>query len=82
MSSNLGKFQWNCITLVGFDALGGVLQPSSQTIPNGNVYYYPASTENSNNQQVNNGALITGDLESSLASLAENLSISKTQTVK
>ncbi|KAF2903215.1 hypothetical protein ILUMI_02972 [Ignelater luminosus] len=56
-----------------FDGLGGVLQPSTQsgqanqpTTPNNNT---------TNNNQQSSGALITGDLDSSLASLAENLTI-------
>lgn len=66
----------------GFDSLGGVLQPTSltgsQTITNGNTTNI--KSENSEQQK---STLLTGDLESSLASLAENLSInSRPQPVK
>lgn len=66
----------------GFDSLGGVLQPTSltgsQTITNGNT----SNTKNENTEQ-KSSTLLTGDLESSLASLAENLSInSRPQPVK
>ncbi|XP_066154902.1 phosphatidylinositol-binding clathrin assembly protein LAP-like isoform X1 [Euwallacea fornicatus] len=64
-----------------FDPLGGVLQPinTNGQATNGN------SNDNLNgNQQTNgNGGLLTGDLESSLASLAENLTINdRKQTIK
>lgn len=71
----------NCVVSDGsFDSLGGVLQPTSLTgssQPNS----IPASiaSNNNNNHHQNteqpSSALLTGDLESSLASLAENLSI-------
>ncbi|GLV35029.1 like-AP180 [Carabus blaptoides fortunei] len=52
----------------GFDGLGGVLQPAtSQGVP--------TSNNNKSTAQSQGSALLTGDLESSLASLAENLSI-------
>lgn len=59
-----------------FDGLGGLLQPSNQSGPV-NMHHQlqtPNNNNNSNSQQ-SSGALITGDLESSLASLAENLTI-------
>lgn len=67
----------------GFDSLGGVLQPTSltgsQTITNGNT----PTTKNENTEQPKSSTLLTGDLESSLASLAENLSINnRPQPVK
>ncbi|XP_017775107.1 PREDICTED: phosphatidylinositol-binding clathrin assembly protein LAP-like isoform X2 [Nicrophorus vespilloides] len=60
----------------GFDALGGVLQPTSKQdgqSSNNNA----TNIGNSNSQS--SSALLTGDLESSLASLAENLSINSRQ---
>ncbi|XP_031347601.1 phosphatidylinositol-binding clathrin assembly protein LAP-like isoform X1 [Photinus pyralis] len=64
-----------------FDGLGGVLQPSNQ----GGRMVQKQSVNNNNNNNSNSqqsgGALITGDLESSLASLAENLTI-RPPTVK
>ncbi|XP_044269797.1 phosphatidylinositol-binding clathrin assembly protein LAP-like isoform X1 [Tribolium madens] len=67
----------------GFDALGGVLQPVSA----GQTTTSPVTNNNNNNNNTNNntqtGALLTGDLESSLASLAENLTInSRTAPIK
>lgn len=67
----------------GFDSLGGVLQPTSltgsQTMTNGNT----TTTKHENAEQQKTSTLLTGDLESSLASLAENLSInSRPPTVK
>jgi len=53
----------------GFDALGGLLQPTSLQGGQGN------QQNMSGNNQQSSSALLTGDLESSLASLAENLSI-------
>ncbi|XP_063919826.1 phosphatidylinositol-binding clathrin assembly protein LAP-like [Zophobas morio] len=70
----------------GFDALGGVLQPVSagqtnSTSPNNNN-----NNNNTNNNTLNQqtgSPLLTGDLESSLASLAENLTInSRTAPMK
>lgn len=61
-----------------FDALGGVLQPMNAS---GQVSNSPTYSSNNNvnasnnNQQAANNGLLTGDLESSLASLAENLTI-------
>lgn len=67
-----------------FDALGGVLQPMSA---NGQINNVPTTTisnhsslnnNSSNNSQqttTSTNGLLTGDLESSLASLAENLTI-------
>jgi len=52
--------------ILGFDAFGDILQPASQT---------PATTTGSQK-------LIQGDLDSSLASLAGNLSINPSQQVK
>ncbi|CAG9853872.1 unnamed protein product [Phyllotreta striolata] len=63
-----------------FDPLGGVLQPAnfngerpSLNILNNNEH---------NNQQTTSNGLLTGDLESSLASLAENLSINRGTVTK
>lgn len=61
----------------GFDALGGVLQPTNsngEKTNNGPQNLNGNGLNNNNNQQTTNG-LLTGDLESSLASLAENLTI-------
>ncbi|XP_072379123.1 phosphatidylinositol-binding clathrin assembly protein LAP-like [Diabrotica undecimpunctata] len=55
-----------------FDALGGVLQPSNI---DGKQVNNTASIIENNNQPSSSNGLLTGDLESSLASLAENLSI-------
>ncbi|KAF5277484.1 hypothetical protein FQR65_LT03821 [Abscondita terminalis] len=57
-----------------FDGLGGLLQPSNQS-GQINVQNQQHTPNNNSNNQQNSGALITGDLESSLASLAENLTI-------
>lgn len=61
-----------------FDGLGGLLQPSNQSGPV-NMHHQLQTPNNNNNNNSNSqqssGALITGDLESSLASLAENLTI-------
>lgn len=56
-----------------FDALGGVLQPSNSDGKQSSNHT-SNNTEN-NNQPTSSNGLLTGDLESSLASLAENLSI-------
>lgn len=56
-----------------FDSLGGVLQPTSLT--NSQPNSIPTNNQNNNNTEPSS-ALLTGDLESSLASLAENLTIS------
>lgn len=59
-----------------FDALGGVLQPMNASGPPSNNSTYPSDNNSSNNNpQPSNNGLLTGDLESSLASLAENLTI-------
>jgi len=58
----------------GFDAFGDLLQPSGNTGAAGAVPVRPA---NSSSNKV-----LTGDLDSSLASLAMNLTINKTQTPK
>ncbi|XP_050300731.1 phosphatidylinositol-binding clathrin assembly protein LAP isoform X5 [Anthonomus grandis grandis] len=66
-----------------FDALGGVLQPMNSLggkMSNGNGL---TSNTNGSQQLATNGGLLTGDLESSLASLAENLTIKdRKQTLK
>ncbi|KAK5642691.1 hypothetical protein RI129_008858 [Pyrocoelia pectoralis] len=62
-----------------FDGLGGVLQPANQggraTVQNQKQSVNINNNNNNSNSQQSSGALITGDLESSLASLAENLTI-------
>ncbi|XP_060534959.1 phosphatidylinositol-binding clathrin assembly protein LAP isoform X2 [Cylas formicarius] len=71
-----------------FDALGGVLQPtnthgSTNNNNNNNATAAAAPSVGKNNSQQNGNGLLTGDLESSLASLAENLTISdRKQTLK
>ncbi|KAF7268577.1 hypothetical protein GWI33_018328 [Rhynchophorus ferrugineus] len=70
-----------------FDPLGGVLQPinsSGQAAGGNNNPPDPSSGALGNSEASNgNGGLLTGDLESSLASLAENLTISdRKQTLK
>ncbi|CAH0545874.1 unnamed protein product [Brassicogethes aeneus] len=71
----------------GFDALGGVLQPMNTVngdnkINNG-MQNMNGNNLNNNNSPQNNNGLLTGDLESSLASLAENLTINnRTAPVK
>lgn len=63
-----------------FDSLD-VLQPTS--LQSGQQQTNQQTTNNVNSQQHTGSALLTGDLESSLASLAENLSINNRQpTVK
>ncbi|KAI4470419.1 clathrin assembly protein [Holotrichia oblita] len=62
----------------GYDSLGGVLQPTSFQSNSSQT----STTQLNNNQQQQSSALITGDLESSLASLAENLSINNRPPVK
>ncbi|KAF5273694.1 hypothetical protein FQA39_LY07384 [Lamprigera yunnana] len=59
-----------------FDGLG-VLQPLMHSGQSNiqNQLFTPNNNSNNNNKQRSSGALITGDLESSLASLAENLTI-------
>lgn len=68
----------------GFDALGGVLQPITANGQINNVPTTNSTNDNSPNNNINNNSqqtptspngLLTGDLESSLASLAENLTI-------
>lgn len=78
----------------GFDALGDVLKPASAltatttngsiTNPTGNVLGSVSSTGQPAAQQPAaqanpTGKVLTGDLDSSLASLAENLTINKGQ---
>ncbi|KAJ8931322.1 hypothetical protein NQ314_015777 [Rhamnusium bicolor] len=58
-----------------FDALGGVLQPMNATGQSNNIASSTSNNNVNNNQQTANNGLLTGDLESSLASLAENLTI-------
>nr|CAI5836928.1 unnamed protein product [Callosobruchus analis] len=73
-----------------FDALGGVLQPMSANggDSTGQTSNSPDPNNGNNNigapaNQTSGQGLLTGDLESSLASLAENLTInSRTATVK
>jgi len=55
----------------GFDAFGDLLQPAANVVPNA-----------APNMNVSTNKVLTGDLESSLASLAQNLTINKTQTSK
>ncbi|CAG9769882.1 unnamed protein product [Ceutorhynchus assimilis] len=69
-----------------FDHLGGVLQPINTTgqVTNGSLLNNNANT-NGNQQTANsnNGGLLTGDLDSSLQSLAQNLTINdRKQTIK
>ncbi|CAH1110244.1 unnamed protein product [Psylliodes chrysocephalus] len=61
-----------------FDPLGGVLQPANA---NGERPIGIGYSENNNPQPTSNG-LLTGDLDSSLASLAENLSINRATVTK
>ncbi|CAG9819361.1 unnamed protein product [Phaedon cochleariae] len=58
-----------------FDALGGVLQPVNANGQRHNISNNTSENNVNNNQPNNASALLTGDLESSLASLAENLTI-------
>ncbi|KAJ8967833.1 hypothetical protein NQ317_005867 [Molorchus minor] len=65
-----------------FDALGGVLQPINTGGQTNNISN-SVSNNNNTNQQASSNGLLTGDLESSLASLAENLTINnRTPPVK
>ncbi|XP_065161585.1 phosphatidylinositol-binding clathrin assembly protein LAP-like isoform X4 [Atheta coriaria] len=67
----------------GFDALGGVLQPMPLAGNQNNQNNQASNNNNNNNnniqEQQSGSALLTGDLESSLASLAQNLSINSRQ---
>lgn len=58
----------------GFEAFGDLLQPSGNTGATGAIPARPASSSSNK--------VLTGDLDSSLASLAMNLTINKTQTPK
>ncbi|KRT86356.1 hypothetical protein AMK59_2013 [Oryctes borbonicus] len=70
------------INSVGYDSLGGVLQPTSLQSNSSQTSTQQNSTNHQQQQQQQSSALITGDLESSLASLAENLSINNRPAVK
>ncbi|XP_057663950.1 phosphatidylinositol-binding clathrin assembly protein LAP-like isoform X1 [Diorhabda carinulata] len=63
-----------------FDALGGVLQPSN--LDGKQSSNSTSNNTENNNQPTSSNGLLTGDLESSLASLAENLSINSRTTPK
>nr|CAI5836927.1 unnamed protein product [Callosobruchus analis] len=66
-----------------FDALGGVLQPMSANGGDSTGQTSNSPDPNNGNNNTSGQGLLTGDLESSLASLAENLTInSRTATVK
>lgn len=71
------------LTDSGFDALGGVLQPMPLAGNQNNQNNQASNNNNNNNnniqEQQSGSALLTGDLESSLASLAQNLSINSRQ---
>lgn len=56
------------------DALGGVLQPTSLLAQ----MQMSQPNEAAEERKKSNSALLTGDLETSLASLAQNLSINRT----
>lgn len=81
--------------LEGFDALGDVLKPASTasagttSTQSGNVHGFNLSNTGGqslpqpNQPQPNpTGKVLTGDLDSSLASLAENLTINKAATAQ
>nr|CAH7720392.1 unnamed protein product [Callosobruchus chinensis] len=66
-----------------FDALGGVLQPMTSNGGGNTGQPSNLTAHNGNNNVGGAPGLLTGDLESSLASLAENLTInSRTASVK
>ena len=58
----------------GFDAFGDLLQPSGNAAMPGSTISKPGN--------VSTNKVLTGDLDSSLASLAMNLTINKSQTPK
>lgn len=82
--------------LTGFDALGDVLKPATagagtttgSTIQTGNVLASGSIQQQQQMQQqtqqsaVSTGKILTGDLDSSLASLVDNLNINKSSTGK
>ncbi|KAK9743515.1 GAF domain [Popillia japonica] len=76
--SNFNSVFGNSEATNSYDSLGGVLQPTSFQSNSSQT----STTHLNNNQQPQSSALITGDLESSLASLAENLSINNRPPVK
>lgn len=80
----------------GFDALGDVLKPSGHTTNSGVPVTHTgnvlgSATGNAQNATIQqqsttaaaaSGKVLTGDLESSLASLAENLTINKSASAQ
>ncbi|XP_037027483.1 phosphatidylinositol-binding clathrin assembly protein LAP isoform X21 [Bradysia coprophila] len=71
---------------VGFDALGDVLKPASSTgggpIQQGNILAAGVGQQQMVPQPASTGKVLTGDLDSSLASLAENLTINKSASAQ
>ena len=67
------------LNFLGFDAFGDLLQPSGVT---GGVAIGPQSTAAVKPAPGPSNKVLTGDLDSSLASLAMNLTINKTATPK
>ncbi|XP_037027324.1 phosphatidylinositol-binding clathrin assembly protein LAP isoform X3 [Bradysia coprophila] len=70
----------------GFDALGDVLKPASSTgggpIQQGNILAAGVGQQQMVPQPASTGKVLTGDLDSSLASLAENLTINKSASAQ
>lgn len=71
-----------------FDALGDVLKPGTVSAGSNNHIGNVSASAGQNLQQqqqpqpTNTGKVLTGDLESSLASLAENLTIDKSASAQ
>ena len=65
--------------------MGDVLKPASSTggpIQQGNIIAAGGGQQPLAQQPVNTGKVLTGDLDSSLASLAENLTINKSASAQ
>lgn len=66
------------VLLLGFDGLGDVLRPSQQHIGGRTPISVGTGSAGPHQPDTSGGGkVLTGDLESSIASLAQNLSINK-----
>ena len=75
----------NCVncTQVGFDALGDVLKPAGQNQTMAlNQQQQTITGQTAAAPTATPGKVLTGDLDSSLASLAENLTINKSASAQ
>lgn len=66
-------YAFNPSYCLGFDGVGSVLMPSSTTVSGANNVSAAGQTANA----AAGSKVLTGDLDSSLASLAQNLSMNK-----